>query len=249
MCEDARKEGAVLARLLAAGVTIIAAFASLSIAGATSTAGARYEPVLHPGEFTTVIDNRYFPLPVGRTWVYKGIKDGQTQVDTVRVLRRTKLVAEGIRATVVLDVATHHTRLLEKTFDWYAQDKLGNVWYLGEDTTAYGPGGRRDKSGSWEAGVEDAEPGLVMKTAPRILDTYRQEYLPGTAEDTAWTVGTTGSITVPFGPFRHVLTSLEATRVEPGLYDQKVYARGIGNIFERSVTGPRETALLVAMHD
>jgi hypothetical protein len=206
---------------------------------------SRYEPNLHPADFSTRITNPYFPLPVGRKLIYRGIKDGQTQKDVVTVTRRTRLVTEGIRARVVTDVATHNGKLLEKTSDWYAQDKNGNVWYLGEQTAAYNRDGTVDTSGSWEAGVHDAEPGIVMKAHPRIPAAYRQEYLRGEAEDTAWVVRVGGTVTVPHGTFHHILVSLEATRIEPGRYDKKIYAPGIGIVAETAITGPRETARLV----
>lgn len=213
----------------------------------SASAGGRasYEPSLRAADFSTRITNPYYPLPVGRRLIYRGIKDGQTQKDVVTVTRRTRLVAEGIRARVVTDVATHNGKLLEKTSDWFAQDKDGNVWYLGERTAAYNPDGTVDTSGSWEAGVRDAEPGIVMKAHPRIPDSYRQEYLRGEAEDTAWVVRVGGTVRVPYATFHHILVSLEATRIEPGLYDKKIYAPGIGIVSETAITGPRETARLV----
>ena len=232
--------------LAAAAATVVGAGLAVWAPWA-STAGSGYEPQLDPGDFTTTIDNPYFPLPVGRTWVYRGVKDGQTQEDRVTVTTRTKLVAEGITARVVTDVATHDGALLEKTSDWYAQDDQGNVWYVGEDTAAYLPNGKVDTSGSWEAGVHDAEPGLVMEVNPQIPDAYRQEFLSGQAEDTAWVVDRAGSATVPDGTFKNVLTSLEATRIEPGAYDRKVYAPGVGMIREEAITGPTENAELVSV--
>ena len=193
-----------------------------------------------------MVDNPYFPRPVGRTLVYAGIKEGQTQIDTVTVTADTKTIL-GITATVVSDIATHNGALLEKTFDWYAQDQQGNVWYLGEDTTAYLPNGKTDTSGSWQAGVNGAEPGLIMEANPQIPDAYRQEYLVGQAEDTAWVVQVGGTITVPYGKVRNTLVTLEATRIEPGAYDQKVYAQGIGIVLEKSLTGPSEFAQLVSI--
>src|SRR5207247_5086950 len=170
-------------------VVAAAAAAAVAVGGAivvwapwASSASSGYEPVLDPANFTTTITNPYFPLPVGRTSVYRGIKDGQTQEDRVTVTNQTKLVAEGITARVVTDVATHDGALLEKTSDWYAQDEQGNVWYVGEDTAAYLANGKVDTSGSWEAGVQDAEPGLVMEANPQIPDAYRQEFLAGQAE-------------------------------------------------------------------
>lgn len=209
-----------------------------------ATACSRYEPRLDPRDFVRAIDNPYFPLPVDRTLTYRGVREGVTQIDRVTVTSHTKVI-EGITARVVKDVATHGSRLLEKTFDWYAQDRQGNVWYLGENTTAYEPNGHQDKSGSWKAGVNDAEPGLIMEAHPRIPDAYRQECLAGEAEDAAWVVRTSGSVTVPYGTSHDVLTTLEATRIEPGVVDKKVYGRGLGIVLERSLAGPPEVAKLV----
>jgi hypothetical protein len=239
-----RKLSAALAAL-AVGATAVAVWAPWASSAPGPKGG--YEPRLNPAQFTTKIDNPYFPLPVGRVLVYKGIKDSQTQIDRVTVTNRTKTVAEGITARVVTDVATHNGKLLEKTSDWYAQDKDGNVWYVGEDTKAYLPNGEVDTSGSWEAGVNDAEPGLIMEAHPRIPDAYRQEFLRGEAEDTAWVVGRGGSITVPYGTLHNILATLEATRIEPGAYDQKIYAPDLGIVFEKALTGEPELAKLVSV--
>ncbi len=226
-----------------------AAIAAIAAGGRASNAKAStpdYHPVLDPANFVPAVTNPYYPLPVGRTLVYEGIKNGQTQVDTVVVTGQTKVIL-GITATVVSDVATHDGNLLEKTFDWYAQDKQGNVWYLGEDTTAFLANGKTDTSGSWQAGVHGAEPGVIMEANPQIPDAYRQELLVGQAEDTAWVVEVGGTITVPYGKLRNTLTTLEATRIEPGAYDRKVYAAGIGIVFEQALTGDTELAQLVSV--
>lgn len=207
---------------------------------------AGYEPVLNPANFVRGVTNPLFPLPVGRTLVYKGIKDGQTQVDTVHVTSATK-VLEGIPAMTVTDVATHDGKVLEQTTDWYAQDKQGNVWYLGEDTTAFDSSGHPDHAGSWQAGVNDAEPGIVMQANPKVPNAYRQECLAGQAEDSAWTVITDGAFTVPYGALHHVMTSVEFSRIEPNVIDEKAYAPGIGVIFEEAAAGPTEFAKLVSV--
>ena len=211
-----------------------------------SACGTSYAPVLDPASFVTVIDNPYFPLPVGRKLVYSGVKDGQTQTDTVTVTDQTKVIL-GITATVVSDIATHDGTVLEKTFDFYAQDEQGNVWYLGEDTTAFLPNGKTDTSGSFLAGVDGAQPGIIMEANPQIPDAYRQECYAGQAEDTAWVVATSGSVTVPYGKVRNVLTTLESTRIEPGAYDEKVYGPGIGIVREQALTGTSEFAELVSV--
>jgi hypothetical protein len=234
-----------------AGALLLGGFLGPMIGASASSHKAAvtgYEPVLVPANFVAVIDNPYFPLPVGRTLIYKGIKDGVTQTDRVTVTSHTK-VLEGIIATTISDIATHHGRLLEKTRDWYAQDAQGNVWYLGEDTKAYLPNGTVDTAGSWKAGVNDGEPGIIMPANPRIPNGYRQEYLKGVAADTAWTVQRGGSVTVPYGRVTHILVSLEASAVEPGAYDQKVYAPGVGVVIERAITKGLEVARLVKVID
>jgi hypothetical protein len=246
-----REENVLMNRKALAAVAVAAVAGTMAVwtpwaSSAGSARGPSYEPVLDPSNFVSVIDNPYFPLPVGRTLVYKGVKDGQTQEDRVTVTDQTKVV-EGITARVVADVAKHNGSLLEKTSDWYAQDKQGNVWYVGEDTVHYLPNGKVDTSGSWESGVHDAEPGIVMEANPQIPDAYRQEYLAGQAEDTAWIVDRGGSVTVPYGTMHKVLTTLEATRLEPGAYDQKVYAPGVGIVQERALTGAPESAKLVSV--
>src|SRR5256885_8695673 len=212
------ERGVTMKRISTALATGAALVATLVIWApwASSAPGSAYEPNLDPANFSTTIDNTYFPLPVGRTLVYRGVKDGQTQEDRVTVTDRTKTVAEGITARVVTDVATHDGALLEQTSDWYAQDKEGNVWYVGEDTAHYLPNGKVDTSGSWEAGVHDAEPGLVMEANPQIPDAYRQEFLAGQAQDTAWIVDRGGPAKGPYGPLKDVLTTLEATHLEIG---------------------------------
>jgi len=240
-----------LRKVCVAGVALVAIVATtMSVssarpkAKATPINTAAYEPVLDPANFVSKINNRYLPFPVGRVMVLEGVKDGVTQTETVTVTSK-KRVIEGITATVVHDVAKHGSTLLEKTSDWYAQDKQGNVWYLGEATVAY-EGGKKDRTGSWQAGVNDAEPGIVMLAHPAILDTYRQELLRGKAEDTAWVVHVGGTLKLPLRTVHNILATLEATRVEPGSYDKKVYAPGIGIVAEQSLTSV-EWARLVSV--
>jgi hypothetical protein len=231
-----------------AGTALVAVLlASMTGAGAAprTSGGSAYEPVLDPANFVSVIDNPYFPLPIGRVLVYKGVRDGQKQIDTVTVTDQTK-VLEGITATAASDVATTTSGdLLEKTTDWYAQDMQGNVWYMGEATKAYLPNGHVDTSGSWQSDVNDGEPGIVMEADPQIPDAYRQEFLAGEAEDTAWITGRGGSVTIPYGTVHHVLTSLEHTALEPDVVDQKVYAPGLGIVTELTLAGGQEIAHLV----
>jgi hypothetical protein len=234
--------------LAVTGITATLAIWLPGITTAGSPKHAAYEPHLKASDFSTKIDNRYFPLPVGWTWIYKGVKEGKPQIDHVTVTSMTKRVAEGITARTITDVAkTPAGKLLEKTTDWYAQDKRGNVWYFGERTAAYLPGGKIDRSGSWEAGVKDGEPGIIMLANPRVPDAYRQEYQRGNAEDTAWIVNRGTSVSVPYATFHGALTSLEFARIEPKVVDQKIYAPGVGIVLEKALTGAPEVAKLVKL--
>jgi hypothetical protein len=230
------------------GIASLVAGAYAAQAGAGSGGGpcATYEPQIpSASHFAKAIDNPYFPLPVGRTLLYRGVEGGKREVDRMHVTGRTKNI-KGISATVVSDnVYEPPARLAEKTFDYYAQDDRGNVWYLGEDTKEFLPGGKVDPSGSWLTGRSGAKPGLIMEADPRVPDAYRQECRSGEAEDLAWVVGRGGSVKVPYGTSRHVLRTLEFSPLEPTIVDRKVYGPGLGIVSERQLSGGRETLSLV----
>ena len=201
-----------------------------------------------PSSFVAGVDNPYFPLPPGTMYVLKGVRDGVSQTDRVSVTNRTKQIL-GVETTVVRDIAQHRGGLLEKTFDWYAQDVEGNVWYLGEDTATYDPSGHvTSTEGSWEAGVDGAEAGLIMEANPLPPDGYRQEFYAGHAEDQAWILTRGGSLSIPYGRVHRVLRTMEWSPLEPEVVDQKLYATGLGIVSEISLAGGHEVASLVAVH-
>jgi hypothetical protein len=194
--------------------------------------------------FVRTITNPYLPYRPGSVWVYKGVKDGASQTDVVRVTHRTRIIA-GVRCTSITDVATHGTRVLERTTDWYAQDSAGNVWYFGENTAAYGPGGQVDRSGSWLAGLHGARPGIVMTAHPRVGDAHRQEYWAGHAEDQYWLVALGQRVRVPLATYTDAARTLEWSRLEPSVIDEKFYVPGVGVVRESAAAGPKEVANLV----
>jgi hypothetical protein len=222
------------------GGVLLAAAGYAAQAGASSGGGhcATYNPRIPPsGRFSRVIDNRYFPLPVGRTFLYRGAENGKKEIDRMHVTRRTKVIA-GIAATVVSDnVYEPPPKLAEKTFDYYAQDDRGNVWYLGEDTKEFLRGGKVDTSGSWLTGRKGGKPGVIMESHPRVPDAYRQECLSGEAEDLAWVVGRGGR--------KHLLRTLEFSPLEPSIVERKVYAPRVGIVSEHQLSGGHETLSLV----
>jgi hypothetical protein len=135
---------------------------------------------------------------------------------------------------------TEGGELVEQTYDWYAQDKEGNVWYFGEDVTEYKNGKVTGHEGSWESGVDGARPGIAMKADPRVGQTYRQEYSKGVAEDKARVVSLNGSVEVPYGKYDRVLVTEEFTPLEPGVVERQYYVAGVGDIVEATVKGQPE---------
>src|SRR3954451_12789801 len=226
-----------------AAVGAAAAVAAAGLIGRGATTPARGAQAVNPGHFVEHITNPWLPWKPGSLWVYRGVKDGQTQKDVVGVLARSKTIL-GVHCTVIGDVASHNGTVLERTRDWYAQDRAGNVWYFGENTAEYS-GGTVDRSGSWQAGVHDAKPGIVMTADPRVGDAHRQEYWRGHAEDQYWLVDLHQHVTVPFGSFRNAALTLEWSRLEPFVIDRKTYVKGIGVVREVTAEGPHETANLV----
>jgi hypothetical protein len=200
-----------------------------------------------PGDFTTRIDNPYLPMRPGSRWVYRETDtDGTVQRVVVRVTRRTRLIANGVRARVVRDTVTERGRLVEDTFDWYAQDRTGNVWYLGEDTTEYEDGKPVSKAGSWEAGVDGARAGIVMLARPRPGREYRQEFYEGEAEDRARVLSLDDQAEVPAGHYTRVLTTKDWNPLEPDVLEYKLYARGVGLVLAVHVSGGSEREELLS---
>jgi hypothetical protein len=201
---------------------------------------------LDPADFTSRIDNRYWPMTPGSRWVYRERgENGRTQRVTVTVTHRTRKVA-GVRARIVHDVVTQGGRLVEDTHDWYAQDRAGNVWYLGEDTTEH-QNGASTREGSWEAGRDGAQAGVIMAAHPRPGLRYRQEYYAGHAEDRAEVASLHGRATVPYGRFEDVLVTRDSNPLHKGPAEHKYYAKGVGPVLGVSGGGSREE--LVSFHE
>jgi hypothetical protein len=240
-----------ISRTLAVNLAMVAVFslsartlpAAAQSTDATPSPEVPYTPTITPSDFSNVIDNPFMPFKPGTTYAYAGTKDGEKQSNDVTVTNDTKDIL-GVTCVVVLDQVTANGDVIEKTFDWYAQDNTGNVWYFGEDSTSYEEG-KASKEGSWEAGVDGALPGIVMPAQPKVGDVYRQEYQRGVAEDMAEIIAVSGSATVPYGAFDNILVTKEWTPLEPGIEEEKTYAPGIGNISAVSTKGENEKWELV----
>ena len=245
-----RKPIAAIAAVLGAA---LAAAASGGGAGATESASCPLpqgseEVELDPRHFMTRIDNPWWPMRVGTRWIYRETDpEGTKQRVVVTVTRKTKRIANGITARVVHDVVTEDGRPVEVTDDWYAQDRCGNVWYLGEATKEYENGRVVSTAGSFEAGVDGAQAGVVMPAKPRPGLEYRQEYYAGEAEDRAEVMSLREQVEVPYGYFRggRVLMTRDLNPLEPRILEYKFYARGIGPVLAVGVSGGSDREELV----
>jgi hypothetical protein len=236
---------ALIAIVLLAAVTACGGDSTSNEAPASTLPQGSEQVQLDPADFTTTIDNPYWPMAPGNRWVYREVdSEGGKQRVEVTVTKRTKTIM-GIEARVVHDVVTDDGDLVEDTFDWYAQDADGNVWYLGEDTKEYENGKVKSTEGSWEAGVDGAQAGIVVPAEPRVGLTYRQEYYAGRAEDRGEILSVNEKAAVPFGSFEQVLMTKDTTPLDPKVVEHKFYARGVGPVLTVLVSGGSDREELV----
>jgi hypothetical protein len=202
--------------------------------------------VINPANFQAVVDNPWFPLTPGSTYVYQGVKDGEPSRDVYVVTHDTKVI-DGVPCVVVQDQLFLSGALGENTTDYYTQDRQGNVWYFGEATEELDKNGKvTSTEGSWLAGQDGALPGIYIGANPTVGQGFRQEYYAGHAEDRFEVMSLASPITVPYGSFTDALLTKEWTALEPAVLDHKYYVKGVGEVAELSVSGPVEQARLVS---
>ena len=209
----------------------------------TTTTG---KPLVNVANFTANVDNPWFPLHQGAKWVYAGRESGDRTRDIVFVTGRTKTIA-GVQCVVVSDNVYTNGKLSETTYDYYAQDRQGNVWYFGEDTAELDKDGHvTSREGTWLTGRDGARPGIVMKAHPKIGVSYEQEHYVGHAEDHARIVAVGAHLSTHAVRSNNVLVTLEWTPLEPKLREHKYYVRGYGQVKEEVFRGGHETSSLVS---
>jgi hypothetical protein len=232
----------------AAVAVAVAGCATATTDDRSTLAASDLPPALPPAsQFVRTVDNPWFPLEPGTVLTYKGNDEGTPATDVFRVTGRTKPIL-GIRATVIDDRVYHRGRLAERTNDWYAQDKGGNVWYLGESTaTLKADGTVESTEGTWRAGVDGARAGIFMPAQPRVDDRGWQEYYKGHAQDRYEILGLTTKVRTPAAASNAAMLTQETTPLEPGVVDHKVYVRGVGTVAEETVKGGHERFRLVSI--
>ena len=203
---------------------------------------------INPADFSSPVANPYFPLKPGTVFVYRGSEGRLRLVEHLRVTHATKRI-EGVKTIVISDVLYGNGRLNEATHDYYADDNTGSTWYFGEQTATYDKHGHvKSREGSWLAGRNGGEAGIIMAAHPKPTDAYRQEFHKGHAEDQAWIVANHEHARVPYGRVNDVVRSYEWTRLEPNVVSLKLYAPHLGIVMEKDVAGGQEFMQLVAVH-
>jgi hypothetical protein len=219
--------------------------AALLLAACSDTGtGPNNTPPFDPANFVTGVTNPFFALTPGTVNYYEGESGGVAESDSAEVLTETKSIL-GVTATIVHDRVYSGASLTEDTFDWYAQDANGNVWYLGEDTKELENGQVVSTEGSWEAGVNGAVAGIIMWADPsaHIGEQYRQEFSRGVAEDLGKVVAVDQSVTVPFGNLTGCVKTEDSSSLESGL-ENKYYCPGVGLTKEQGVQGTDHNELV-----
>jgi hypothetical protein len=225
---------------------LILVIGAIAAACSDSGTGPVTNPPFDPANFGGAVTNPLFSLAPGTINYYEGQSEGAPQTDSAEVLSETKTIL-GVTATVVHDRVYTEGSLTEETFDWYAQDNEGNVWYLGEDTKELENGQVVSTEGSWEAGVDGAEAGIIMWADPsaHMGEEYRQEFAEGTAEDLGKVVAVNQSVDVPFGSFTGCVKTEDRSALEPGILENKFYCPGVGLTSEAGVQGSTDSNELV----
>ncbi len=207
-------------------------------------ASAPYHPTIDPASFSVVVNNPYFTLAPGTTYTYKGQDDEGEEINKVTVTDQTRKIV-GVTTRVVWDRVWLNGQLIEETYDWYAQDRDGNVWYFGEDSREYKKGRVVSTKGSWEAGVNGAQPGIVMQANPHPGEPYRQEYLKGKAEDMGQVLSVSETVKVPWGSFKNCVKTKDWSAIETGNVEHKYYSKEAGNVVLETEHGDKKRVELV----
>jgi hypothetical protein len=193
--------------------------------------GGPYDPEIEPGYFVQGIDHPYFRLPPGVTLVYESHTEDGLEIDEVHPTGKTIEIL-GVECSIVQDTVSVDGEVEELTFDYFAQDRDGNVWYFGELSMSFEDGQLENLHGSWKAGEDGAKPGILMEANPAVGDTYRQEFQLGVAEDAGTVLALNKSVHVPYGHFTHCIETLDFSPLEPDTEEHKFYAPGIGLVLE-----------------
>jgi hypothetical protein len=218
-----------------AGALVLALTTSgLGLSSAPAAAGGNGVGVFNHG--SAKITNRFLPISKFHRTVLKGVDTGQ-RLRIVRTLQhRTKAFTyhhESVKAALVKDVVTNvkARRRIEKTIDYFAQDKAGTVYYFGEDVNEYSRNGHINHEGQWRLGRDTHTPGILMPAHPKLGDSFKSEAVPHVTHETDHIVAVGRNERIAGHRYRHVIKIRENAGPPPEV-EFKTYAPGTGVITE-----------------
>jgi hypothetical protein len=214
----------------------------LAAGACRSTPVASAAGLVDPADFTSTVDNPWFPLRPGTTFTYRGTKDGKPATRVFAVTKQTKII-DGVTCVVVEDQLSLAGRPAERLLGYYAQDRDGDVWSFGEDAQELDAQGIVTKSEGWQAGSDGALPSFFMEAAPTVGHAFAHDY----TEDHFQVVSLSEAVTVPFGSFTSALMTEEWNQLEDDAVAHKYYVRGIGEVRDVAVRGDKEEFLLIGI--
>ncbi len=200
-----------------------------------------YNPVINPAEFTTIITNKYFALPVGKKLAFDAESDKGQEKIQIEITGETKMI-EGVTTLVYTDTVYLNGQIHEITRDYLAQNiKTGDVWYFGEEVDNYENGKIKDHAGTFIHGKDGAKAGIWMKAEQRVGDSYRQEYYKGEAEDMRDTVEVGITVKTKLGTFNDCVKVYDWTPLDAKSREHKYYCPSVGALVlnEHLETGKR----------
>ena len=227
----------------------------LALFAAPVANAATNDTTFNPSNFdstSTTIDNPWLPFPSGTTFHFTGVVDGKSSTDTESVTNNIQSI-DGVNIRAVHDEVAVKGKVIEKTDDFYAQDKQGNVWYLGEDSKELVNGKFVTATDSWKAG-DGAKPGIIQEANPKVGDSYTEENAPGVAQDQAKVLSLNATVndvpycnTAPSGTCDNLLETVESSPLDPQK-ENKWYAKGVGEVKEAVQDGSEHYELVSVTH-
>jgi hypothetical protein len=206
---------------------------------------ANTEPRFSPSKFgdPTAARNKWLPLKPGTQTIRRGLVNvGNRRVEHVRVYTITDVSRsiDGVRTVAVLDQDFNGGQLGEQALDYLAEDRRGNVWYLGSYTETYEGGEFVNATDGWLAGEKGSEAGILMLARPRVGLSYFDSKALGEGPELSRVIKTDQSKCVPFRCFKDVVVIQEGG-------EHKYYAPGVGGILTEPhySGGEQETELLI----
>lgn len=232
---------ALLGVLVASGFLVVPTATGASQPAAAAAPGCGSPQRLDPRTFPARVrvNNPWFPLVPGAHWVTSGTVTGSTHKVVTTVTDLTKMI-DGVQTIVLLDEDYDGNVLAEAELAFFAQDRYGREWAMGEYPELYDNGQFTGAPSTWISGLDGARAGTAMLAHPRLgTPSYLQGLAQAVGFDDCGEVFATGQqVCEPTGCYHDVLVVDEWGPLDPtGGHQRKYYAPGVGLVRVGAVGG------------